>query len=142
MTRHNFQIELVLDTGAGISIAGMGLEQKYDLNKIPRPSIEPVDIKITGVNSGVPIKVAGLIRVPIYFPGPPALTLLIPGVLVREWKGDLFLSWRTLMKVGFNFKFDKDIKPTHVLFHKYNVEIPLKNEHNVNIKAAKILGIR
>ena len=122
--KNNLEINLVLDTGAGVSIAGAGLEQKFKDAGLTMLKVEPMDLQIAGVNSQATIKVVGMVRLPIQF---PSLTLMVPVVLVREWKGDALLSWRTLRKFRFNFKLDKKTYlPTDVLFKRYGVKIPLQ----------------
>jgi hypothetical protein len=63
-TQEGVELLTVLDTGAGVSIAGEGLEAKFDMAGIPRIRIEPISLKISGVNSNAPVPVVGLIRVP------------------------------------------------------------------------------
>ena len=82
-----------------------------------------------------------MVRLPVYFPGPHSFVLTIPVVLVREWKGDALLSWRTLRKFGFNFQLDKKtFLPKKVIFHKYGVKIPLKEGDEEDILVARGIG--
>jgi hypothetical protein len=92
-TQEGVELLTVLDTGAEVSIAGEGLEAKFDMAGIPRIRVEPISLKISGVNSNAPVQVVGLIRVPLRFKGNPDVDISLAVVLVRQWKGDLLLSW-------------------------------------------------
>jgi hypothetical protein len=132
----------VLDTGAGVSIAGEGLKAKFDMAGIPRIRIKPISLKISGVNSNAPVQVVGLIRVPLRFKGNPDVDISLAVVLVRQWKGDLLLSWQTLRRMGFTFRLDGDDTPVAACFKRLGVEVPLQEGDGPNTRIAREIGTR
>ena len=144
-TQGGLELLTVLDTGAGVSIAGEGLETKIQLAGMKPYPIEKISLKISGVNSGAPVEVVGLIRVPLRFRGSaghPDVDLNLAVVLVREWKGDLLLSWRTLRRIGFNFRMNAQDIPIAACFRRLGVEVPLLESENPEVRMAREVGKR
>jgi hypothetical protein len=109
---------------------------------IPRIRIEPISLNISGVNPNAPVLVVGLIRVPLRFNGNPDVDISLAVVLVRQWKGDLLLSWQTLRRMGFTFRLDGDDTPVAACFRRLGVEVPLQEGDGPNTRIAREIGTR
>ena len=136
-TQDGVELTTVLDTGAGVSIAGEGLERRLEMAGVKPLPIEGISLKISGVNSGAPVQVVGLIRVPLRFkgnPGQPDVEINLAVVLVREWIGDPLLSWRTLRRMGFTYRMNSDDTPVAACFRKLGVEVPLLESEGPDIR--------
>ena len=64
-------LKAILDTGAGVSIAGRRFEELYRKVYGRPPKTEPIAVSIKGINSAASLKASGIVSVPLKF-GPRA----------------------------------------------------------------------
>lgn len=132
-------VTVVLDSGAGVSIAGEKFMKKWKA-KFGEMEVKEVDLKVTGVYSGAPLTVKGVTTFPLLFKGASTPTL-VTAVVVPEWSGELLLGWRTLRNLGIQLTYSNPEKPVVVKLAKIGVEMEaMETPQNDEILAAEALG--
>lgn len=132
-------VSVVLDSGAGVTIAGQNFLEKWEKN-FGKIEVREIDLKITGVYSGAPLSVKGIATFPLVFEGAKAPTL-VTAVVVPEWKGEILLGWRTLRNLGVELIFGESAEPVIVRLAKIGAEMKaIETPQDREILAAEALG--
>ena len=80
-------LKAILDTGAGVSIAGGRFEELYRKVYGRPPKTEPMAVSIKGINSAASLKATGIVSFSLKF-GPRATPHMVSAVLVPGWDGE------------------------------------------------------
>ena len=115
---------VILDSGAGVSIAGRQFAVLYKQTFGQEPPTRPISLTVTGIHSASSIAASLITSFPLQLT-PDSTPLRVSAVMVREWEGGLLIGWRNLKSLGFNLALDAEGIPNRVRFARLGVECEL-----------------